>query len=273
MAQNNVDYVDLWSKLPPVKLYRKYLKRSIESDDPVPAKLLRLSSDLREIVAQASPSEHSLAVLSYENVLGSFDLTRSSGPYPNAKAAAQHLVDAFPDSDVRLFFSIRSLDRFLESGYIQRILTRRETREFESYIAGVDLESLSWVPAVRAFESAVGAENLIVWEYESFISSEAAIWRALLRHDHPDSLLVRPPKKSNYSLSDKGLTYMRSLNPVVTQLDSRKFRRFIKKTFGSQKGQSAPQLLDDARRDKLLSQYERDRQDLSDVLDRSAPKD
>ena len=191
--------------------------------------------------------------------------------HPNAAAAAQHVAEAFSDCDLRLFFSIRSLDRFLESGYVQRIVTRRETRNFRKYLDELDLQALSWIRAVRALESIVGAENLSVWAYESFFSGEAAIWCDLLDCEDPESLLVRPPKNTNSSLSAKGLRYMRSINRVATPADSRKFRRFVKATFGLEKGQKLPQLLDDAQRAELCAQYERDCEALGDLLRRSPP--
>jgi len=271
LAACNIDFVDLWARQPAERLYRRSLTLSIESGSPESRDLSDLATNLRDIVTDASPSRHSLAVLSFENMLGSYDLTRGPAPYPYAAAAAQHIVDAFPDSDIQLFFSIRSLDRFLESGYLQRVVTRRETRKFEQYVSEVDLEALSWIRVVRALESVVGAENLTLWEYESFFSAEAEIWRDLLNSDDPKSLLVSPAKKSNSSLSAKGLKYMRSINRVATPADARRFRRFVKATFGLEKGQKSPRLLDDARREMLLKQYERDRDELGDLLGRSPP--
>ena len=271
LAHAGIDYVDLWSKQPEVRSYRKALKRTIESDAPDPRILSRLAADLRKIVTEASPSPGSLVVLSYENVMGTYDTTQGPAPYPHAAAAAQHIVEAFPDHDVRLFFSIRSLDRFLESGYVQRVFTRRETRRFRRYIRAVDLESLSWVRAVRELESVIGTENLTVWEYESFFSGEEAIWRDLLGHDDPNSLLVKPAKNSNYSLSAKGLKYMRSINRVATPADGRKFRRFVKETFGRGKRQQSPKLMREKRRNQLQARYAQDCEELSDLLGNNAP--
>jgi hypothetical protein len=74
--------------------------------------------------------------------------------------------------------------------------------------------------------------------------------------------LVRPAKRNNYSLSVKGLEYMRSINKVATRADARKFRPFVRGCFGAQPGFKPPELLDDVRRQQLISNYERDRMDL-----------
>lgn len=270
LAQCNIDFIDLWSKQPAESEYRKYQRRTMESDSPNMQELSRLSNDLRKIVTQASPSNQSHVVLSYENILGGYDLTCGSKPYPNARAAAQHIVDAFPASDIRIFFSIRSLDRYLESGYIQRVFTRRETRDIEQYVAEIDLEILSWVPAVRSLEAVIGAENLSVWEYEKFFTGEASIWRELLNDADPDSLLVKPAKSRNLSQSAKGLKYMLNVNRFATPGDCRRFRRFVKSTFAPSKGKPSPRLLDDALRERLIERYEHDCDDLGDLLARNS---
>ena len=241
----------------------------MESDSPDPRDLASMSDALRDIVNEASPSPKSHVVLSFENVLGGYDLTRGSVPYPNAKEAGRHIAEAFPDCETKVFFAIRSLDRFLESSYIQRVFTRRETRSIEQYIAELNLNKLSWQPSARALESVVGTENLIIWEYEKFFDGEAAIWRKLLNNAEPESLLAKPAKNANASQSAKGLKYMLGINRMVTQGDARRFRRFVKKTFAPRKGRASPRLLDDSVREQLLGQYERDRADLGDLLSRS----
>ena len=197
LRSEGVDYVDLWAKSPAVRQYRKRLKRIIEKDVVDEQRLLQLSGRLREIVLEETSSPSSLAVLSYENVLGGFDLTQSGAPYPNATLAIRHIIEAFPDCRVRIFVSVRSLDRFLESGYLQRVTSRRETRRFKQYLNQIDLPTLSWLPLVRAVESVISPEDIILWEYEKFFSDEPAIWNALLDRSDAEDLLVSPAKKSN----------------------------------------------------------------------------
>jgi len=263
LRSEGVDFIDLWAKEPAIGQYRQRLKSVIETDVVDERKILQLSGQLRSIVEEGTSSSNSLAVLSYENVLGGFDLTQSGAPYPHAAIAIRHIIEAFSDCKVRIFLSIRSLDRFLESGYLQRVTTRRETRRFEHYLDQVDVPALSWLPLVRAVESIVGPEGMILWEYESFFSDEPVIWNALLDRPDAEAALVNPAKRSNYSLSAKGLKYMRSINKVATPGDAKKSRFFIKKSFGSQTGLNPPKLLGNASRQQLIENYERDRKELA----------
>jgi hypothetical protein len=270
LQTQGIEFVDLWAKEAALKEYRNAFKSIIESHAADERALSRLSGQLRNIVQNERSAANALAVMSFENILGGFDLTRSKAPYPHAEAAIRHVVEAFPEDRVRIFLSIRSLDRFLESGYVQLVSTRRETRNFKQYLKDIDLSALSWAPAVRAIESIVGANDLFVWEYERFFSDEHKIWNALLNGDDGESALINPAKKSNQSLSAKGLKYLRSINRVATPADAKKFRFFVKDKFGTQRGLKPPALLDDLRRSQLIDAYEKDRKELADLLVRQS---
>ena len=267
LRREGVDFIDLWARTPAIMQYRTQLKRVIERDVVDERKIFKLSGQLRAIVEEGTSSSSSLAVLSYENVLGGFDLTQNGAPYPNAAIAIRHIIEAFSDCRVKILLSIRSLDRFLESGYLQRVTTRRETRSFKQYLNQVDVPALSWLPIVRTVKSVVGPEDLMLWEYESFFSDEPVIWNALLDRPDAEAVLINPAKKSNFSLSAKGLKYMRSVNKVATAEDAKKFRIFVKQSFGCQTGLKSPKLLGDASRQQLIEIYERDRKELAALYD------
>lgn len=262
LRKEGVDFIDLWRKRPEEKLYRKKLKRLIESDIVDRRAMARMSKQLRRIVANRTSRANPLVVISYENILGDYDLTKGAAPYPNAGPAIRHLAEAFPQWKLKIFLSIRSLDRFVESGYVQRVFTRRETRKFKQYLDQIDLACISWMPVVRAIASVVGHENMVVWEYENFVSDESPIWNALLGRTDAGAALVLPAKEGNHSLSAKGLKYMRSINKVATPADARKFRPFMQEAFGAHLGFKPPKLLDTVRRQQLISNYERDRVEL-----------
>ncbi|GEM_PF-2703197 len=266
LRNHGVHFVDLWAKAPALKRYRKRLKRLLEAPAVNDRKLGKLAAVLRRLVDADSSDDKSRIVLSYENALGGFDLTRSAAPYPHAAAAVAHIREAFPDQDVKILFSIRSLDRFLESGYLQNVLSRQETRTFARYLGGVDIDGLSWLPAIRDMESVVGAENLLIWNYENFPANESTVWDLLLGLADADSLLVRPAKKSNQSLSAKGLKFMRRINSVATPSEAKKFRTFIKENFGPESGFERPTLLDEGTREQLVRRYARDCEELQGRL-------
>ena len=263
LRKQGVAFIDLWAGGEEEKIYRKKLKRLIEKETPDEQQLSLMSKKLRNIVVNGMEPAGSLVVISYENILGDYDLTRGSAPYPNAVPAIRHLAEAFPGWRLRIFLSIRSLDRFVESSYVQRVFTRRETRKFKQYVKQIDVAGMSWLPVVESIGSVVGIENTFVWTYENFVADEQPIWNALLARSDADAALVRPAKASNHSLSAKGLKYMRSINKVATPADTRKFRAFVKESFGSQLGLKRPKLLGDIRRRQLIANYERDQAELA----------
>lgn len=264
LYEEGIDFIDLWAGGGPEKAYRKKYRRIIESDKVDTDTLVSLSDSLADIVAVRKRDDDSLIVTSYENILGDFDLTKKGAPYPNAEHAVKHVARAFPGWNVKFFLAIRSLDRFLESSYVQRVVTRRETRSFSKYMSMIDVTALSWSPLVHTLNSIVGAGNWFAWQYEDFKANERQVWSRLLGHDDAQDLLARPAKKSNLSLSAVGLKYMRSINRVATPADARKFRSFVRENFGSQPGTKPPSLVDDERRKLLVENYQHDRKELAE---------
>ena len=257
LRKEGIDFIDLWAKTDEMDAYRTTLKVAIESDRIDEKQAKEASRLLRAVVDGAISASNSIVVMSYENVLGDFDLSKGRTPYPNIEIAVCHIAAALRDYDLRIYFSFRSLDRFVESGYLQRIYTRFETRRFKEYIDLVDANNVSWIPAVRSMASIVGRENVMAWAYEDFLVDESPVWNSLLSRSDAETVLVRPAKKVNKSLSEKGLKYMRGINRLATAADAKKFRRFIRRNFRSQPGQEPPRLLDDARRQVLIENYTR----------------
>jgi hypothetical protein len=204
--------------------------------------------------------------MSYENFVGTYDLTKGSGIYPNSWLALRHLQDVFQDEAMIFFFSVRSLDTFLESGYRQLILTRKETRDFDEYLAEIDLDALSWLPVIEAL---IQTSNLVyIWPYELFRDKEFQIWRVLLNCEDPNALLPNPARKLNHSLSDKGMEYMLGINRVAhSNADAKRFRSVMLKHFGVDAGQKATPLLPDWGRQPLVHRYEQELAMLQEATD------
>lgn len=269
LLSEGIDFIDLWAGGGAERAYRKKYRRLIEKDDVDDAALSDLSDDLRELVAERARDDHSLIVLSYENILGDFDLSKRGAPYPNAQHAIRHVVRAFSGWKVKVFLSIRSLDRFLESSYVQRVVTRRETRRFAKYLAMIDVESFSWQPLVNSLNDIVGGSNWFAWKYEDFKANESHVWNCFLGHDQSQGVLARPAKRSNPSLSATGLKYMRSINRIATPADARKFRPFVRESFCSLPASKPLSLIDDERRQLLITNYARDLQELEEKFSRN----
>lgn len=265
-------FVDLWAGTAEEANYRASLRGALEGKTINRKKQDEATHRLRGLVERQLPqgsADERLLVLSCEVPLGNYDPTH--GLYPHARWGIEHITQAFPESDIKLFFCFRRFDRFLESGYIQRVLGRHETRGFEQYLATIDTAALSWIPVIEAMESVVGAANVATWAYEDFAEGEGRVWQALLGLDDWRDALPKQATRTNPSLSQKGLDYKRAINGHVAAVDDvddrRKFRtlvnsgfflKFMKNNFGVQTGQDAPDLFEPSRREALLRQYERE---------------
>lgn len=247
--------VNLWARDELTAAYRAALSDAIEGVAVRSNSLARASVLLRSLMARSLSEigrEPTRVVVSFENAAGGYDLSR--GPiYPNIAAGVSHVLEAFQDMDVRILFGVRSLDRLLESGYVQRLYSRFETRTFKGYLEEVDLDELSWIRVIDELENVVGAGHLTTWAYEDFPQIESTVWTAMLSERNWRSLLEGQAARSNPSLSRKGMKYIRSLNRVLDPADAPLVRRFIKRNF--KRKSAAPFLLRDEQRCRLQARY------------------
>lgn len=270
LAEAGIDFVDLWATTPDAAAYRASLRGALEGRSVNRTRQGEATRRLREIVASGcpdGPSTGRLLVLSCEVPLGNY--TPSAGLYPHARSGLESVVDAFPGAEITFFFCFRRFDRFLESGYIQRVLGRHETRAFDEYLATIDTAGMSWIPVIGAMESLVGPGKVATWAYEDFAGNEGCVWRAMLGMDDWQAALPRAATRTNPSLSRKGLAYKRTINQYVaaiadaddrarfrTLVNSGFFLKFMKDNFGVQAGLEAPDLFEPAARERLVQQYE-----------------
>lgn len=259
LQAQGIRFVDLWERCEDTSAYRDSLRLAVEGDAVDGEKLREASGRLRALVDErvgGDPPDGPL-ILSFENALGDYDLSRG-GIYPRADIALTHIFNAFPDARIKIFFSFRCFDRFLESGYMQRVYSRLETRTFKQYLADVDVDAMHWMSVIRALESVAGTSSLVAWDYDDFFPGEGKVWSALLGRDDWEAILFEPAARVNPSLSKRGLRYMRRINKFVAPEDAPRFRRFVKRNFGVQTGRKLPTLLEPDMRERLITQYERE---------------
>src|SRR5699024_9094982 len=120
LAERAIQFVDLWRGGREGGAYRAALRAALEGRSVRPDRQQEAAELLRRMTAShvsGNAGAAPLFALSCEVALGNYTVTR--GIYPHAEAGSQHIRDAFPDADVKVFLCIRSFDRFLESGYVQ----------------------------------------------------------------------------------------------------------------------------------------------------------
>ena len=259
LLENGICVVDLWGRFDKYAEFRRLAMRAMWPDDPALEDIEKLK---RILVEQFHASENhdenrviDTYIISFENIIGSYHLSNTMGIYPNAARAVRMISETFPQLPLKAFFSIRSFDRFIESCYLQSVYTQKEHRPFREFYRDVRRTDLSWVDSLKAIVNVVGDENIVVWTYETFRKSEERIWRELLRVPETAQLLLRPASRSNTSMSEKGVEFMRAINQVGPPTAAKKFRRIIKHKFSTGTGDDAPRLLRKSERTKLQDLY------------------
>lgn len=269
LADHGICFVDPWQGGKRQWAYRAALRAGLDGKKVRQPRLTEADDLLQDLVQQRLAEFEDtdpLVSLSCEVVLGNYVLT--NGLYPHAHAGLSHVKRSFPEAQVTIFLCIRSFDRFLESGYVQRVLGRHETRTFDEYLQGIDTPSLSWLPVMQAAENLFGPDHVVIWPYEEFRAREGEVWQRFLGLEDWESVLAREVSRKNPSLSHKGMEYKREINQYVAAVedaDDRKafrglvnkrfFLNFMKEHFSTDHGLAAPRLLDEARRESLVAQY------------------
>jgi hypothetical protein len=69
-----------------------------------------------------------------------------------------------------VIFFIRTIDEFLESCYLQ-LVRLGSTQSFDEYVAGFDIERISWIPTIEKLIAPFGADDQ-VWVYDHRMLSD-----------------------------------------------------------------------------------------------------
>lgn len=239
------------------------------SRDEIPPSLPRLLGRL------TSRPERS-CVLSWEGMLGLMDLKRSPGIYPGARVVLEVLHDLLETSDTKIAFTVREYGSWVESGY-RWLVRHAKSATFESYMAKVDPDELSWVPVVTAMREIFGEDMVLVRSYEAYRRDSSAGDKDLLTFFYgPDvdfALLKEPSaEERNVSPNAKGLEFARAAHhvlrasPLFDRADQQRLdpliRQFVTENFGPEHDPEPPVLLDPATKERLAKRYAEDCREL-----------
>ncbi len=151
-------------------------ERLIADPAPLAARLARFHADPR----------FRTLIGSYENVLGRpFPGGGDGRLYPNAERNIQALDRALGRSRCRILLSIRPQPDFVESYYLQSV-HQGGWKTFSAWVKSVDLDQLSWQPAVDALHATFGRDRVEVLDFRQIKQGEPAWMEHFLRRVDPN---------------------------------------------------------------------------------------
>jgi hypothetical protein len=119
--------------------------------------------------------------------------------------------------DIHVVLTIRRQDRFLLSAYKHMVQLRGETETFGGWLFNnIDLDAVSWLPVIEAFEESIGVERLTVLPFE--MTNEdgfAAYLQAVVAPAGLDTSDWQPGCVANPSLTDGSVDLARRVNETV----------------------------------------------------------
>lgn len=237
--------------------------------DEVPASLTHLFGRL------TNRPERS-CVFSWEGMLGVMDLKQARTIYPGARVVLEVLHDLLGENDAKIAFTVREYGSWVESGY-KWLVRHTKSATFKGYMSGVDLDALSWVPAVTAMRDIFGEERVLVRSYEAYRRNSEAGDKELIRFLYGpavDLSLLKEPTDAerNVSPNAKGLEFARLTHhllrksAVFDQADVDRLdpliRRFVTENFNRENDPEPPVLLDPAAKERLSRRYVEDCREL-----------
>lgn len=171
-------------KLPsPRQSYARNLRRCADTGP-------RLRRMIRNGVEDKPPTKR--VIVSEENLIGSCKNNLIlNGLYPDLAMRLSLLSEHFNDSSVTIFFTVRTYSKFVTSNYTSALRngTLLEKAEVASSLWPL---SRSWVNVVTEIQAALPRARLLIWRYEDFERSEAAVLAGLTDGASLSSLDDRP---------------------------------------------------------------------------------
>lgn len=204
-------------------------------------------------------------ILSHENSLGRPFRRNEPGLYPDARACAKGLHAAAGDLNVRIVYYIRSQESFVESYYLQTV-HEGGTRTFDEWLAGMDISTISWAPAIEALVEYFGENRVVVRDFTEIQKGQHQFIANFLRTCDPSAHpAVHFPSRRNTSISQQGLDLALVMNPLLAKDQRRTVRNFLQANFNNTSG-SRPVLLSPANKEALHDRYSAENASLVEVL-------
>ncbi len=119
---------------------------------------------LRGLFQNLIPSGHSGTVLISDEAMSGHilgDLKKPSDRfYMDCDQPVSLLKCGLGEKRMAVIFFIRTIDEFLESCYLQ-LVRLGATMSFEEYVAGFDIERISWIPTIEKLMAPLGSDDLV----------------------------------------------------------------------------------------------------------------
>lgn len=198
-------------------------------------------------------------LLTEENIAGvSNDFTHKSGIYPHVGARLKCLRKAWPDSEMRLFFSLRSYETFYRSAYSE-VVRNRGYIPFDQFYDEERFRGNSWVETVRQFIEVIPQEKITLWRYEDFRQLVPSILRSMTGIENTEAMIAAyHAETTRPSLSQKTIDILDSLYPVLERKESKKLVERINEAYPVSKGYASLRTFSDEQEKVFRKQYEED---------------
>jgi len=165
--------------------------------------------------------ENGVWILTEENIAGfSNDFTTLPGMYPKIAERVECLVNAFPESDMEFYFSIRSYDSFYRSAYSE-VVRNKGYIPFSEFYNEERFKDNSWEEMVERLSKVLPEEKITLWCFEDFRNLLPEIVNLLTEMDNVDELIAAYEMKTTRpSLSQKTIGILSDLYPVINRNES-----------------------------------------------------
>jgi hypothetical protein len=213
-------------------------------------------------LTQAAQSEATTTIASHENSLGKPFSAKRPGLYPGAGRNLDALAGVLEGLDSTVVLYVRPQADFVESYYLQH-LHEGGTQTFQEWIAGIDLDALSWQPLVAALRSTFGDDRVVVMDFREIrLGQDAFLARFFeaIGVDAGDGISYKPVR--NPSVSEKGMRMALAVNPHLETPDQRvAVRKFLQRHFSNRK-YPRPVLFDEEQRAQMSRRYDEEYEQL-----------
>ncbi|WP_141246909.1 hypothetical protein [Halomonas salipaludis] len=182
-------------------------------------------------------------LISYEGFLGGLDLSKSGVIYPNASKICSLFSDGLKESNVKVSFSIRSYDEFIESSY-KWLVKHGMGKQFKKYHLGIKKDGFSWAPVVDSIVGNFGEENVFLWDYEDYKQSPQEMHKKIMSFYYGRNInhdfQIPGEEMVNVSFGKIPLRLSRAFNeeinktPSLNPQDRKKAKRAMRKVLESQ---------------------------------------
>jgi len=212
---------------------------------------------------------------SYEGLLGEMNLHLDGALYPHAPLIVDALGESLRGTPTKVAFTVRSYPGFIESAY-KWLVRNSQAFSFERFMSNIDIDRLTWGPAVESLRSTFGEENVLVTTYEEYRTDSPAGNHRMLRHffgaDVDLSQFSDHDTRSNPAPNRKALEFARLVHEAVRRSDvfsrddvrylNKRLVPFINREFTDDFDPEPAQLMAPDLKDELHARYVRECADL-----------